>query len=115
MVIRLEDMKTDIREQMRGGTGQVSLKHVVPHEMLPSKARLFSVLTFEKDCGIGLHEHNGEIEVFYVLQGEGVLDDNGVMTTLRSGDCHVCGNGSSHAISNEREESLILVAAIILE
>ena len=115
MVIRVEDMRTETREQMRGGTGQVRLEHIVPNEKLPSKARLFSVTTLEKDCGIGLHEHNGESEVYYVLEGEGVLEDNGVKTTFRKGDCHVCGDGCSHALSNEKEEPLILVAAIILE
>jgi len=115
MVIKREDMKTDVKEQMRGGPGKVSLEFVVPPEALPSKSRFFSVITLEKDCGIGAHEHSGETEIFYVLQGEGVLDDNGELKPFRKGDCNVCGAGAYHAISNEKDEPLVFVAAIILE
>ena len=115
MVIRHEDMKTDIKEQMRGGPGKVSLEYVVPSEALPSKSRFFSVITLEKNCGIGKHEHSGETEIFYVLQGEGVLEDNGTKKPFCKGDCNVCGDGANHAISNEKDEPLVFVAVIILE
>lgn len=100
---------------MRGGGGSVNILHVVPKEHLPAKTRLFSVVTLKTGCGIGKHEHTGESEIFHVLFGEGMLDDNGAIRTVRAGDSCICKSGEYHAISNERPEPLTLVAAIILE
>ena len=115
MVIKGEEMKSEVREGMRGGPGAVALCHLVTKENLPAKCRLFSVVTLEKGCGIGKHEHAAETEMYYVLQGEGVLDDNGTEKPFRKGDCNVCGNGAYHAVTNEKDEPLVFVAAIVLE
>lgn len=115
MFIERGDMQFETREQMRGGGGSVELLHAVPKEHLPANTRLFSVITLKTGCGIGKHEHTGETEIFYVLSGEGVLDDNGAERIVHKGDCCICRSGEYHAISNERPEPLVLVAAIILD
>jgi quercetin dioxygenase-like cupin family protein len=115
MVIKSGEMKSEAREGMRGGSGSVLLTHIATGGQLPQKCRLFSVITLEKGCGIGAHAHSGETELYYVLQGEGVLDDNGEKKPFRKGDCNVCGGGATHAIENEKDEPLVLVAAIVLE
>ena len=91
MVIHGADMQSEIREAMRGGPGHVDIRHIVDADSLPSKSRLFSLVTLEKGCGIGPHAHSAETEIFYVLEGEGVLDDNGVLKPFVQGDCNVCG------------------------
>ncbi len=115
MVIQSSSMETQIRENMRGGGGEANLLHVVSKENLPQKARLFSIITLEKGCGIGAHEHADETEIFYVLEGEGVLDDNGTEKIFKKGDCNICGGGDYHAIRNEKSEPLRFVATIILD
>lgn len=115
MVIKAENMQTDIRENMRGGNGAVNLQGLVPSESLPVRSRLFSLVTLEPGCGIGPHVHEGETEIYYVLEGEGVLDDNGEQVALRAGDCNVCGSGAFHAIANESDKPLKFIAVIILD
>lgn len=115
MIIRSEEMKTEERAAMRGGPGSVVLRHIAEGEALPKKCRLFSLITLEKGCGIGAHAHESETELFYVLQGEGILDDNGEKKPFGAGDCNVCGGGAYHAIVNEKDEPLVFVAAIVLE
>lgn len=115
MVIRNEEMKNEIRETMKGGPGTVAIHHLAAREALPAKARLFSVITLQKGCGIGKHEHSGETEMYYVLQGEGVLDDNGEKKPFRKGDCNVCGGGATHGVTNLKDEPLVFVAVIVLE
>lgn len=115
MIIKGADMKSQIRESMRGGPGQVDIMHIVGADNLPAKSRLFSLVTLEKGCGIGSHAHSGETEVFYVLEGEGVIDDNGEKKPFVKGDCNVCGGGASHAVTNEKDEPLKMIAVIIKE
>jgi mannose-6-phosphate isomerase-like protein (cupin superfamily) len=115
MFIKSDEMKSETRQYMRGGGGSVDILNIVSKEHLPSKARLVGLITLEKGCGIGKHEHTGESEIYYVLSGQGVLDDNGTIREIKQGDCNLCRSGESHAISNERDEPLKLIAAIILE
>ena len=115
MVIKSCGMETQVRENMRGGSGSVELLHVVSKERLPQKGRLFSIITLEKGCGIGAHEHAEETEIYYVLEGEGILDDNGTEKVLGKGDCNICGGGDYHGIRNEKDTPLKFVAAIIID
>ena len=113
MVIKSEEMKNEVRENMRGGPGSVAIHHVVSGGDLPKNCRLFSTVTLEKGCTIGKHDHVAETEVYYGLQGEGVIDDNGELKPFRKGDCNVCGGGAYHAISNEKDEPLVFIAVIM--
>jgi quercetin dioxygenase-like cupin family protein len=115
MVIRSEEMKTETRERMRGGEGSAVFHYIASGASLPGKCRLFSTITLEKGCGVGSHEHANETELYYVLQGEGILDDNGEKKPFRKGDCNVCGGGATHAVINEKDEPLVFIAVIILD
>lgn len=113
MVIKGADMQSELREAMRGGPGQVDIVHIAGADCLPAKSRLFSLVTLEKGCGIGAHAHSGETEMFYVLEGEGVIDDNGEMKPFQKGDCNVCGGGATHAVTNVQDAPLRMIAVII--
>ncbi len=115
MLTEQKNMQLETRDNMRGGEGSVDILHAVPKEHLPAKARLFSLITLKKGCGVGRHEHSAESEVYYAISGEGMLDDNGTLRPFKKGDCHVCNSGGFHAVSNEREEPFVLIAAIILD
>jgi quercetin dioxygenase-like cupin family protein len=67
----------------------------------------------EKDCGIGPHEHTGETEIYYVLEGEGVLDDDGQLKPFAKGDSNICGGGATHAVTNTKDEPMRIIAVII--
>ncbi len=115
MFINEKDMQTEKRGNMRGGEGSVDFLHIVSKEHLPAKTRLFSLITLEKGCSIGKHEHNGESEIYYVLSGEGEINDNGTIRRFAKGDCAVCNSGKYHAVSNSNDEPLKFIAAIILD
>ena len=115
MVFERKDMPTAIKEQLRGGSGNTQLLHVVPPDALPVKSRMFAVATLAPGCSIGDHDHVDETEIYYVLSGEGVVHDNGRELSFKVGDTNVCGGGSTHGIVNTGSEPLVFVAAIILD
>lgn len=115
MFISEKDMQSEKREKMRGGEGVTGFLHIVSKEHLPEKARLFSLITLEKGCGIGKHEHNGESEIYYVLSGEGEINGNGTIARIKKGECAICRSGEYHAVSNSNDEPLKFIAAIILD
>jgi len=48
-----------------------------------------------------------------VLEGEGIVNDNGVETTVRKGDVVRTGNGEFHSIQNVADENLEVIAIIL--
>jgi mannose-6-phosphate isomerase-like protein (cupin superfamily) len=113
MVKRRSDMTSEVRERMREGRGTVELLHVFRQEELRGKARLFARLRIPRGSGIGFHRHDGEEEIFYILSGEGVVNDNGETKRVGAGDAVLTGGGAGHAIENQGEEPLELMAVIL--
>jgi len=113
MFIKSEEMQTQSRVRLRDGFGSTEFLHIVDKDNLPAKCRLFSVMSVEKGCSVGRHDHADETEIYYVIEGEGILNDNGTLRPFRKGDCNVCGNGDFHAVSNENDETLRIFAVII--
>ncbi len=114
MVRRASEMEKEIGERMRGGDGQVELLHLFKKEELGGKARMFAKLRMQKDCSIGLHAHDEEEEVYYILSGKGVVTDDGKEYVVAPGDAVLTGGGSSHSIRNNEDEPLEFVAVILL-
>lgn len=113
MIIQNTEMQTETKQEMRGGNGQAVLLHVTPAENLNEKGRMFSQITLAPGCSIGYHEHHGESELFYILEGEGLLSDNGAQTAIHAGDCAICPDGQGHSIANSGTGPLVFMALIL--
>ena len=75
------DMITEIREQMRGGKGKVEITHIFGKDEIRGKARLCARITLQPGCSIGMHEHVDEEEIYHIIEGTGVVNDNGTEYT----------------------------------
>lgn len=114
MVNRSENMPVRIEENFRGGTGEVIIKDLTAGKK-PGSVRDCNEMTLFRGCSVGFHSHNGVGEVIYVLYGEGVYSDGEAETHVRAGDALVCFDGEGHAIRNEREAPLKILAFIVAE
>ena len=108
------EMATEIREKMRGGTGQGEFVHIFNTDEFKGKCRLFSQITLQPGCSIGAHPHDQEEEIYYILSGKGVVEDNGQLREMGPGDALKTGGGESHSITNNGTEPLVFLAVIIL-
>ena len=102
---------TEIRQSMRGGKGCVELTQC-PAEI--PNCRMSARIMLKKDCSIGRHQHIQETEIFYVISGKGVYDDNGTECEIYQGQTAVCLPGEYHSVENREEEPLVLLAHIVL-
>ncbi len=114
MIINKSGMVLEQKEEMRGGTGVVSILHLVAAEKL-SGGRLFSEVSLEKGCSIGSHTHTGETEYYYILSGKGTVVEDSGTKQVSPGDLVVTGNGESHSIRNSGEETLRFIALILFD
>lgn len=112
MIRRNSDMICEVREHMRGGEGCVTIKHIFKTDDFTAKVRLCAQLTIPAGAGIGLHEHAGEDEVYFITGGAGLLDDGKTKTRVTAGDAVLTGNGQSHAVLNDGDIPLEITAFI---
>lgn len=107
-------MKTEVRPKMRGGSGEARFTYLMNAGEVPH-ARLFSTITLDPGSSIGEHTHTGEVEYYWILQGEGIVTESDGEKIVKEGDLVITGGGASHAIRNEGSEPLRFLALIILE
>lgn len=114
MVKYASETLKEIKEQMRGGKGSVTLRQIFSKDEMHGRARLCAAITINPGCSIGLHEHKDEEEIFYIVSGTGVVDDNGEEKTVAAGDAILTGGGAVHAVENREAVPLEMFAIIIL-
>ena len=116
MIRKNGEDRTELRPEMRGGTGTVKIEHLLDEAgELRGLNRLFARLTLEPGTSIGFHEHVGEAEVFVVVSGTGEIDDNGVKGSVAAGDTILTGFGAGHGVTCTGNEPLVMLAVITQE
>lgn len=112
MIKRKENMPIEIRENLRGGTGKLPFTHVFAEGDL-ANCRMFAVATINPGDSIGVHQHNGEGEVYLMLDGSVTMVEDGVEYILNAGDAEYCGDGHTHGARNHTDAPATILMAII--
>jgi quercetin dioxygenase-like cupin family protein len=113
MIRKAADCQKVYNEKMRGGNGTVQITHFATAEELNHKGRLFANITLKPGCSIGYHVHEKDSELFYVMKGEALYNDNGVECTVSAGDVMLCPAGTGHSVANNGTEDVELCAVIV--
>lgn len=113
MIKKKNGQEVEVRKAMRGGPGEVTVRHYVKPEEITARTRLCAELTIPPGAGIGLHEHVQEDEIYIVQQGQGEMTDGGRVSEVEAGDVIVTGQGNSHSIRNTGAGPLVVTAVII--
>lgn len=113
MIRKAADCKKEFRENMRGGNGTVEITNFASPEELNNKGRLFANITLKPGCSIGYHVHEKDSELFYLMKGEALYNDNGTAFPVSAGDVMLCPTGTGHSIANNGEEDVEICAVIV--
>ncbi|MBR2363749.1 MAG: cupin domain-containing protein [Lentisphaeria bacterium] len=115
MIRRADERITEIRNQVRGGNGDAVFAHIWQSGKaeLNENMRLYSVITLKKGDSIGFHVHENEDELYFILSGKGLYDDNGAKCELFPGDSTITRSGEGHSIEAAGPEDLVLLAVIV--
>ena len=96
-----------------GGQGEVTMKHLLAADEFCGKGRLFAHNVIFPGSSIGFHQHHGDFETYYILKGEGVVNDNGVKTPVKAGDVIYTRDSESHGLENNGTENIELIALVL--
>ena len=66
----------------------------------------------EPGASIGLHTHQGNSEIIYILSGAGKVLCDGAYEPLSAGSCHYCPKGHAHSLINDSDGELAFFAVV---
>ena len=115
MLRRAEDMRKEINTNLRGGKGDIQAINILENSQneFNDKGRLFTKTTVKPGDSIGWHQHVGDSEVYYILSGRGLVNDNGTEVEVGAGDMVLTRDGECHSIANNGQEDLVFIALIL--
>lgn len=116
IVRRVEDQKVVVTKEAQGGPGEIIARKLAEcDEDLWNKGRLLNVITLEPGSGVGYHVHQGDGEVYYIMEGTAEYDDNGTVVTLNAGDVTFTFPGEGHSITNVSDRHMKFLALVMYE
>lgn len=106
MLIDLKNTEETVMPNFKGGERSFAAKMYFDGETRIMKGRLVP------GASIGMHKHEGNCEIIFILSGSGKVIYDGEEISLAEGDCHYCPEGHTHSLINSGEDDLIFYAAV---
>lgn len=106
MLIDFEKIEENVTAGFKGGEGNTVLKAFFDGDVRIMKGRL------EPGASIGMHTHEGNFEIIYILEGSGKVIYDGRAEALGEGSCHYCPAGHAHSLINDSGDDLIFFAVV---
>ncbi|EMR07040.1 hypothetical protein C772_01176 [Bhargavaea cecembensis DSE10] len=99
-------------EKPRRGDGSMEISRIVTKEDKIEGIDLFARVTVHPHSAIGYHIHEDDSEVYYLLEGKGIFNDNGERVNVQAGDFCVIRQGQGHGIENPYDEKIEMIALV---
>lgn len=106
MLIKFDEINDTVLEKFKGGEGTMITKIFNDGNCKIMRCRLLP------HSHLGLHTHEGNSEMIFVLAGKGKVLYDGEYLTLNPGDCHYCPMGHEHSLINDTDEDLFTLAIV---
>ena len=106
MLINFNEIRENVFEDFKGGKGIFAPRIFDDGMCKIMRGRL------APHSHLGMHVHEGNSEMIFVLAGKGKVLYDGEYLTLNPGDCHYCPMGESHSFVNDGTEDLIFQAVV---
>ncbi|MCH5303556.1 MAG: cupin domain-containing protein [Ruminococcus sp.] len=71
--------------------------------------------TLEVGASIGLHKHETNSEIIYIISGDARCIYDDTVEFLKPGQCHYCPKGHTHSLINNSDSENLVFFAVISE
>lgn len=113
MIKRKSDLKINEIEGLKGGFGRLKMIEILTATELKDEGKLFSRVILERGSSIGFHKHINDFEVYYILKGNGEVQEANEIYKVGEGDVVYTSHGEEHSLINTGQSELEMIAVII--
>ncbi len=106
MIIDFEKIAETHINGFKGGKGELATRNFVDEKM----KIMYS--TLRPGATTGIHTHEGNCEVVYIISGTATFHYDGVTEELRAGQVHYCPMGHSHYMENLTDHDMVYFAVV---
>lgn len=106
MKIDFDAVEAVEKQNFKGGEGSLHIQAVDDGQV-----RIQRVVV-HPGSSLGMHYHEGNCEIVYVVEGEGKVLDGDDEYRLKPGSVTYCPEGKRHSIVNDTDADLVLFAVI---
>ncbi len=97
------------------GKTKMYLSHLKDFPGINQKLRMYAQVDLLPGESVEYHMHIDECEIYYILSGKGLYNDNGQTVEVLPGAVTYTPSGEGHGIKNIGEETLSFMALILLD
>ena len=113
-MVRTKAEQTVAFQSIRNGNGEVEMHKILNSvDEMYGKGRLFNHMVLAPGFSVGDHTHEGDNEIYYILKGSGLYNDNGTKVRVYPGDTTICNDGELHGLVNDTDEPMEFIALIL--
>lgn len=113
MVVKKENTTKIITENPREGKGIIEGYRYLDGHELSNNLKGFYINELMPHSEVGFHKHIADEEIYLILDGTGIVDDNGLEERVEAGDLVYTKKGQGHSLKNIGETPLKFVAFIV--
>ena len=106
MILDFSKIEETVKTQFYGGE-----KELRAHMNIDKNNKIL-LGTLEPGASIGLHTHETNSEIIYILSGKGKVLFEGEYELVSAGLCHYCPQGCSHSLINDSKDNLSFFAVV---
>ncbi|MGI6232063.1 MAG: cupin domain-containing protein [Prevotella sp.] len=106
MIIDFDKIPEAHLTNFKGGKGPLDTRNYVDDKV----KIMYS--TLRPGASSGLHTHEQNCEIVYVISGEATFHYDDQVEVCRVGQCHYCPMGHSHYMENRTDHDLVYLAIV---
>ncbi len=106
MLINFDEITENAVNNFKNG------EKVFKHKAFSDENNKIMLGRLERGASIGLHTHENNSEIVYILEGKGKVLYDGEYINLQKGDCHYCPMGHEHSLINDKCDELVFFAVV---
>jgi len=107
------DVAPQALEHAENGTGTVQKISWFEDKELCPNLNMVASLVVPPGASVGNHTHHGEAEIYRVISGRALYNDNGKEVEVGPGDVLMCYDGQTHGAKTIGDEDFEFIAMII--
>jgi mannose-6-phosphate isomerase-like protein (cupin superfamily) len=100
-----------VSKRSEGGAGEILVGDVYTAKELSPAWDFVQSVKLPAGSAIGVHTHGGDEELYYIVDGEGVMTSDGEEYVVGPGTASLCKSGSSHGLVNTSADEMTLLVA----